>query len=70
MRTNIELDEALLAEAMRASGAKTKKEAVNLGLRALIKTSKKPDLLDLVGKVKFYDGFDPKKHRKTRYDVD
>jgi Arc/MetJ family transcription regulator len=34
-RTNIDLDKALIAEAMRLSGAKTKKEVVHLGLREL-----------------------------------
>lgn len=38
--TNIDLDEDLLAEAMRLSGAKTKKEAVHLGLRELIRMAR------------------------------
>ena len=32
MRTNIEIDDKLMKEAFRASGAKTKREAVELGL--------------------------------------
>ena len=34
MRTNIEIDDKLMKDALRATGAKTKKEAVELGLRA------------------------------------
>ena len=37
MRTNIDLDDALIAEALRATGAKTKKAAVEEGLRLLIR---------------------------------
>ena len=35
--TNIDLDEALIAKAMRLTGVKTKKEVVHLGLRELIR---------------------------------
>lgn len=37
MRTNIEIDDKLIAEAMEALGAKTKREAVEEGLRILVK---------------------------------
>jgi Arc/MetJ family transcription regulator len=37
MRTNIEIDDDLIAEAIRASGAKTKKAAVEEGLRLLVR---------------------------------
>ena len=35
MRTNIEIDDALLAEAMAATGLKTKRKVVEAGLRLL-----------------------------------
>ncbi len=38
--TNIDLDEALLAEAMRLTKAKTKKDVVHLGLRELIRLTR------------------------------
>jgi Arc/MetJ family transcription regulator len=37
MRTNIEIDEALIREAMAALGAKTKREAVDLALRDAVR---------------------------------
>ena len=37
MRTNIDLDDALITEAIRATGAKTKKAAVEEGLRLLVR---------------------------------
>ena len=36
MRTNIEIDDKLIARAMRVSGLKTKKAAVEEGLRLLV----------------------------------
>jgi Arc/MetJ family transcription regulator len=38
--TNINLDEALIAEAMRLTGARTKREVVHLGLRELIRLAR------------------------------
>ena len=35
-RTNIELDDALIAKAMRLTGARTKREAVDIALRRLV----------------------------------
>ena len=35
-RTNIEIDDALVAKAMRLTGARTKREVVDIALRRLI----------------------------------
>lgn len=51
MRTNIEIDDKLMAEALRATGLKTKREAVELGLRTLLKLRHQADLRQLKGKV-------------------
>jgi Arc/MetJ family transcription regulator len=40
MRTNIDIDDALIAEALQATGAKTKKAAVEEGLRLLVRLAK------------------------------
>lgn len=37
MRTNIVIDDRLLRDALRATGTKTKREAVELGLRTLLR---------------------------------
>lgn len=37
MRTNIVIDDSLMQDALKATGLKTKKEAVELGLKVLIK---------------------------------
>ena len=70
MRTNIDMNDDLVTEAMRLSGAKTKKEVVELALRELIRVKKKKDLLDLAGKIDFVAGYDHKKVRRTRNETD
>ena len=50
MRTNIVIDNRLIADAMKFSGAKTKREVVELALRRLVTSAKQKDILDLVGK--------------------
>lgn len=44
MRTNIVIDDALMAEAMRATGAKTKREAVELGLKTLLRMRRQEEI--------------------------
>lgn len=51
MRTNIEIDDKLMKDALRATGAKTKREAVELGLRALIQLRDQEKARELKGKV-------------------
>jgi Arc/MetJ family transcription regulator len=51
MRTNIEIDDTLMRQAMRSSGARTKRAAVEEGLRLLIQTHGQGSLRKLRGKV-------------------
>jgi len=60
MRTNIVLDDELVAEASRLSGIRTKKELVNEALRVFIASRKRKSLLDLAGKIKLAPGYDYK----------
>ena len=53
MRTNIVIDDKLMAQAMRASGARTKKAAVDEALRLLVRIKAQQDLKSLRGKVKW-----------------
>jgi Arc/MetJ family transcription regulator len=70
MRTNIDIDDALIDEVMRVANVKTKKDAVHLALREFLKVKKRKNLFDLAGKIEFEDGFDHKALRRTRTDVD
>ena len=58
MRTNIEIDDSLMADALEATGLSTKKEAVELGLKALIKLSKQASIRALRGKLKWEGNLD------------
>ncbi len=50
MRTNIDLDDELIAEAMEATGLPTKKATVEEGLRILVKRHRqKKAIADLAG---------------------
>ncbi|MET0544602.1 MAG: type II toxin-antitoxin system VapB family antitoxin [Variovorax sp.] len=51
MRTNIVIDDDLMAAAMRAGGFKTKKEAVEEGLRLVARREAYQKLLALRGKL-------------------
>jgi len=53
MRTNIEIDDQLVSKAMRSSGARTKKAAVEAGLRLLVKTHSQTAIRKLRGKVQW-----------------
>jgi Arc/MetJ family transcription regulator len=53
MRTNIVIDDELMDEAMRRSGAETKRAAVEEGLRLLIQTRRQAGIRVLRGKVKW-----------------
>ena len=49
MRTNIEIDDKLMNEALKITGVRTKKQAVQLGLETLIKLKKQRDIKQLRG---------------------
>tara|TARA_R100000687_G_C6450503_1_gene165042 strand:- start:862 stop:1104 length:243 start_codon:yes stop_codon:yes gene_type:complete len=58
MRTNIEIDDKLMSDVLKATGLKTKKDAVELGLRTLIKLRKQEDIRSLRGKLKWTGDLD------------
>lgn len=58
MRTNIVIDKKLIADAIKATGARTKKEAVELGLKALIQLKRQEALRGLRGKLEWRDDLD------------
>jgi Arc/MetJ family transcription regulator len=51
MRTNIVLDDELVAEAMRRTGIKTKRAVVEEALRMLIRLKRQEEILALRGKL-------------------
>ncbi|MCM1984433.1 type II toxin-antitoxin system VapB family antitoxin [Lyngbya confervoides] len=70
MRTNIDLDEALVKEALELTQVSTKKELVHLALQELIRSRKKKSLLDLAGQIQLDEDFDLDQMRKNRHAAD
>ena len=66
MRTNIVIDEALMAAAMKAGPYKTKKDAVEAGLKLLARQAAYREILKWEGKLK-WDG-EPWVERDMRVD--
>jgi Arc/MetJ family transcription regulator len=64
LRTNIELDANLLAEAARLTGIRTKRLLVHQGLQALVDAKRRLPLSDLRGKIKFDPRYDHKAARE------
>jgi Arc/MetJ family transcription regulator len=57
MRTNIDIDDGLMAEAMKAGGYATKKAAVEAGLQTLVRKNRLKQALDeLWGSVPDWEG--------------
>jgi len=53
MRTNIVIDDKLMADAIRATGAKSKREAVELGLKTLVRLKKQERIRGYRGKLQW-----------------
>jgi Arc/MetJ family transcription regulator len=51
LRTNIVLDDALLAEAMRRTGLKTKRAVVEEALKTLVRLKRQEEIRQLRGKL-------------------
>ncbi len=58
MRTNIVIDDNLMADALKVTGLKTKREAVELGLKALIKLKKQENIKRFRGKLRWKGDLD------------
>jgi Arc/MetJ family transcription regulator len=58
MRTNIVIDDKLMKAALRATGAKTKREAVELGLRTLLQLGRQAEIRQFRGKLNWQGDLD------------
>ncbi|MBI4937379.1 MAG: type II toxin-antitoxin system VapB family antitoxin [Nitrosomonadales bacterium] len=67
MRTNIDIDDKIMQDAMRAGGFKTKKETVEAALKALARQRKSQrKILELFGKIEFDPAYDHRKMRESK----
>lgn len=53
MRTNIEIDQELLMEAMKISGQKTKKATVHEALEQMVRTNRRKEFAKKIGKIEW-----------------
>ena len=51
MRTNIDIEDKLMKDTLRATGLKTKREVVELGLRTLLRLRQQQEIRRLRGKL-------------------
>ncbi|MES1190295.1 MAG: type II toxin-antitoxin system VapB family antitoxin [Steroidobacter sp.] len=58
MRTNIVIDEKLMRETLKATGLKTKREAVELGLQTLLRLRKQTTIRNVRGKLHWRGNLD------------
>ncbi|MCW5622547.1 MAG: type II toxin-antitoxin system VapB family antitoxin [Burkholderiales bacterium] len=58
MRTNIDIDDELMAQAMKASGLTTKRETVEAGLRLLVKLKTQERIRRFRGKLRWEGDLD------------
>lgn len=64
MRTNIVIDDKLMTDALKASGYTTKKEAVEQGLKLLVRQSQQQEIRKLRGKIKWEGDLDEMREGK------
>ena len=58
MRTNIVIDDKLMRDTLRATGLKTKREAVDQGLRLLLRLNRQAQLRSIRGKMHWHGNLD------------
>lgn len=70
MQITLNLDEALLEEALQLTKFTTQEELMNLALQELVKSRRKKNLFDLAGQIQFTEDFDYKAMRENHHVVD
>lgn len=64
MRTNIVIDDVLLAKAANYTGLRTKKEVVHYALEEIVRREERKKILDLQGKVHWEGNLDEMRGRR------
>jgi len=64
MRTNIVIDDKLMSDTLRATGIKTKREVVELGLKTLLRLQQQTELRKLRGKYEWEGDLDAMRRDK------
>ncbi|NJN22673.1 MAG: type II toxin-antitoxin system VapB family antitoxin [Leptolyngbya sp. RL_3_1] len=70
MQIILNLDEALVNEALQLTSLTTQEELFKLALQELVRSRRRRNLLDLAGQIQFAPDFDHKALRETRHAAD
>jgi Arc/MetJ family transcription regulator len=63
MPTNVEIDDELLAEAVRLGGHRTKRATVNEALKEYVERRRQAGILELFGQIDYSPDYDYKRQR-------
>ncbi len=66
MRTNIVIDQELMAEAQKLAGTETMRETVDLALREMVDRRNRLGILELRGKIKWEGDLDEMRRESHR----
>ena len=66
MPTNVALDDSLIEEAVAVGNHRTKKEAITAALQEYVRARKRREIFEWVGKVDYYDDYQPKQLRDRK----
>lgn len=66
MATNLALDDKLIAEAVKAGGHRTKREAVTAALREYVRRRARLKIFEMEGKIEYDPRFDYKAARRKK----
>ena len=64
MRTNIVIDDKLMSDTLRATGLRTKREVVELGLKTLLRLRQQAEIKKLRGKITWEGDLDAMRRDK------
>ena len=65
MRTNIDIDDELLADAQRVAGTSTKKATVEAALSELVRRQRRQQVRELFGTVEWQGDLESERHGRT-----
>jgi len=66
MRTNVVIDDALMAAAMELSGLRTKREVVEKAMLEFVQKRERKNLSELKGMIRFAENYDYKALRQGK----
>jgi Arc/MetJ family transcription regulator len=64
MATNLQIDDALIREALQIGGLRTKRAVVEAALREYVQRRKQLQILELFGAIDYEEDFDYKEQRR------